>query len=478
MNFEKCLQAGLISLCALALFGCAGMADFLSQPVTPEKVPVEDGLQSKLQKKKIAMTNAAEIAKYQATLVEAVKKDCQAKGSEFSPAPSTGLATNKVSIPRTGYYVLLSENERTKVLGIIDRGYRYVLLPEYLYFCDNGSTTPRVLQVPYSRMYNSRKIMGIASGADTSTDDFERIIKRRLTDLTESPIALPKELEAEFQNVYSANTQVIQEIMDESRAAHNAPIIAKKAKEKAEEDAQWAAEQKKKREQKERNAAAKASILNWDDAPAKARADAMKNKTIVFKSLYLGMPIEDAHHLLFRVLDVANDKGSVYMSATVSSAEETRDIIQTASPNGAMGLLASSLVGTLAGQQMDTVVDGAIILHPTEGNLYAPIFATKGIMGFPEISGFVEATPDGKVTRIVLGETVVNILFSADKMDASTFADQFVKFYNVPRMMISDDLKTWNYMRADGVKLSIYTDGKILTLEKATGQKDLKKSFD
>ena len=96
----------------------------------------------------------------------------------------------------------------------------------------------------------------------------------------------------------------------------------------------------------------------------------------------------------------------------------------------------------------------------------------------PEFAGFVEATPDGKVSRIVLGETIVDTLFSADKMDASAFADQFVKFYNIPRMDVSDDWKTWAYMRADGVKLSIYTKGKILTLEKATGQKDLKKSFD
>jgi hypothetical protein len=87
--------------------------------------------------------------------------------------------------------------------------------------------------------------------------------------------------------------------------------------------------------------------------------------------------------------------------------------------------------------------------------------------------GLIEADSKGKVTKIVLGKTFVNKLFDADKMDASTFADQFVKFYNIPRMDVSSDWKSWVYVSEDGAKLSI-SDEKTLILEKSAG----KKSFD
>lgn len=98
MNFEKWLQAGLISLCTLALFGCAGMKNSLSTPVRPEEVPIENGLQSKLQKNQMAPTNDVAIAEYQATIATAIKKDCQAQGGKFTPTPSTGLAAKRVPI--------------------------------------------------------------------------------------------------------------------------------------------------------------------------------------------------------------------------------------------------------------------------------------------------------------------------------------------------------------------------------------------
>lgn len=45
--------------------------------------------------------------------------------------------------------------------------------------------------------------------------------------------------------------------------------------------------------------------LDWDEAAGNARADAMKGRTIVFKGLYLGMPVEDAAIVLERQLRAA-----------------------------------------------------------------------------------------------------------------------------------------------------------------------------
>jgi len=45
--------------------------------------------------------------------------------------------------------------------------------------------------------------------------------------------------------------------------------------------------------------------LDWDEAAGDARADAMKGRTLVFKGLYLGMPVEDAAIVLERRLRAA-----------------------------------------------------------------------------------------------------------------------------------------------------------------------------
>jgi hypothetical protein len=488
MNIKKILMwCGLGAGCVSLLSGCAGLVDSLSTPITPQEVSLESGLQSKLQKKKMALTNDVEIAEYQAVIADAIRKDCQARGSEFTPAPSTGLATNRVSIPTKLNHLMLTENERTKVLGIIDRGYRYVLLPEYLYFCDNGSVPAKILKVPYSCMYDFSEIGKIAKDIQ-GRDDVERVLASNLLLLKhdrevakvlswdgETILAVPTALaplRAEFKNVYAANTKYIQSLVDDALAKNNAVEAAKKAKKdaelaakKAKEDAELAAKQ-------EQAKLAKQVILAWDDAPAKARAEAMKNKTIVFKSLYLGMPIEDAHHLLYRALGVANDDASIGMNPAVLSMDEATGLISQACPQAVLAAAGAAMSG-----QTDTVVDETVLfmLKAKDGNLYVPLVVADFLTAV--IGGFVEATPDGKVIKIMLGKKAVDILFSAEKMDASAFADQFVKYYNIPRMDASADWRSWVYLRDDGVKLSI-SDEKVLLLERATGQKTLKKSFD
>ena len=505
MNFKKWLQAGLISLCALALFGCASLENALSVKVKPQAVSLDDGLQSKLQKNQMALKNDAEIAKYQAIIAEAIKKDCQAQGSNFTPAPATGWATNKFFMPDR-FYFQISENERASVFGVIGqtkggKGRTYVLLPNYLYvYSSKSGYIPTLLKVPYSCMYNFQDIVDIAKNITKTGrkgplgaefDDVERDMYSTLSSLEHrkentgnqewgnsapASLAVPSKLEPwkdVFANVYAANTKYVKTFVDEALAKNNAvkeaekkaaDAVRKEQAEKEAEAAKIAQEESKKAQQ---------AIQAWDAAPAKARAATMKNKTVVFKSLYLGMPIEDAHHLLYRELDVGNENGRVAMSATVLGAEETTATIDKISPANLLSRIAQ-----MNGQTGSTD-DGMVLLSQKNGNLYVPLFVSVAIPYQGQtllMDGFIEATPDGKVTQIVFGGKVVDVLFSAEKMDASTFADQFVKYYNIPRMDVSDDWKAWTYLGGDGAKLSI-SDKKVLTLERATGQKDLKKSF-
>lgn len=53
--------------------------------------------------------------------------------------------------------------------------------------------------------------------------------------------------------------------------------------------------------------------LDWDEAAANARADAMKDRTLVFKGLYLGMPVEDAAITLERQLRAAGVAEPLYI---------------------------------------------------------------------------------------------------------------------------------------------------------------------
>lgn len=141
--------------------------------------------------------------------------------------------------------------------------------------------------------------------------------------------------------------------------------------------------------------------------------------------------------------------------------------------------IENGLLGILQKNELARIPVTASSVHNiTKGNLYILLVATDSSLGrkVALANGFVEADPNGKVIKIVLGEVFVNKLFDADTMDASTFADQFVKFYNVPRMDVSSDWKSWVYMSEDGAKLSI-SDEKTLILEKKAGQKDLKKAF-
>jgi hypothetical protein len=79
---------------------------------------------------------------------------------------------------------------------------------------------------------------------------------------------------------------------EQQRNERAAQLVAAKA------EKERAAAQQQEESQKQIQA-----ILAWDDSSAKAKAANMKNKTIVFKSFYLGMPPEDAYKLIYRALN-------------------------------------------------------------------------------------------------------------------------------------------------------------------------------
>ena len=132
------------------------------------------------------------------------------------------------------------------------------------------------------------------------------------------------------------------------------------------------------------------AILAWDDAPAKAKATDMKKKTIVFKSLYLGMPSEDAYKLLYRAIKAKN----------------------TSPELAAVGF-----------SQM--------------GGDFADIWA----------KGAIYAGSTGEVVELNLNAIVVNAIFDAEGQEASTFVETFIKACGIPRMDPSDDFSSWTYTK-------------------------------
>jgi hypothetical protein len=175
---------------------------------------------------------------------------------------------------------------------------------------------------------------------------------------------------------------------------------------------------------KEKQDARFKAFSEWDSAPAKAKADAQKGKTIVFKSLYLGMPIDDAHHLLFQAIN-------------------------------------------------STGPSAGLIVFPelTEGNVVVLSLLT----GAP--TGIVVSDSNGNVEKIALKSPVTDLLFGVSGMEASAFAKQFMDAYNIPTMDVSDNLDSWIYTGTDGAKISINLQKSVL-LEKIATKAEQKKTFD
>jgi hypothetical protein len=233
--------------------------------------------------------------------------------------------------------------------------------------------------------------------------------------------------------------------------AKEAAVAAQEEEKRArqiEEEMAWQTEQKAKQEVAaaqeldKRNKQIQA-ILTWDDTPAKTRAASKKNKTIVFKSLYLGMPIEDALHILYRELGAANKPMLIFPPQILTSSEANSFLV----PCG--------------------------ISAPVEENYYSVIMIISD--SGAKLLGLLEATPDRNLIGIVLEGPIVDELFNASGLETSTFVKQFSDSYGV-KMDISDDWQSWVCTKADGAKISI-NSYKAITLEKVASKQKIKKAF-
>ena len=120
--------------------------------------------------------------------------------------------------------------------------------------------------------------------------------------------------------------------------------------------------------------------ISWDEATAKAKADAQKGKTLVFKGLYLGMPLDDACGTLNHRL---NDLGVV--SVTTENGQKRIGLLWT----------------------MRGIIDKDVeILADTSGN----------------------------VSSILLSKQVLDILFDSENMPPKEFLQTFIKAYDIPKL--------------------------------------------
>ncbi len=126
----------------------------------------------------------------------------------------------------------------------------------------------------------------------------------------------------------------------------------------------------------------------WDEATAKAKADAQKGKTLVFKGLYLGMPIDDACGTLNHRL---NDPGAV--SVTTENGQKRIELLRK-----------------MWGISVEKDVE---ILADTSGN----------------------------VSSILLSKQVLDILFDSENMPQKEFLQTFINAYDIPKL--ESEMKEW-----------------------------------
>lgn len=227
----------------------------------------------------------------------------------------------------------------------------------------------------------------------------------------------------------------------EKKLAEEQKIIEAKEKKRAEELAAQEASEKQEI----------ATLLAWDDTEAKSRAEKMNGQTIVFKSLYLGMPIEDAMHLVYK--DMQEDEEPNFVYPHVLTATQANNIL-------AQFMIAKAAMN--------------------EENLYVIVVSVRVGAGNTVLHGMIEATPDGKVVKFLFDNVIVDGLFGSQDLDATNFIKQFRSAYKVPSMELVDDSwanPTWSCTTKGGAKLTV-THKKIFLLEQVPSRVERKNAFD
>lgn len=426
--------------CVLFLSGCAGLENTLTSDVASHEIKADKFDFTKPSKGGVS---DKEVVVWRSSLQGAIKEDCVDNKSYFRPAPSP--ATNQVKV-MWGYRLTLSEPEAGTLIGTIDRssdlGRFYVLFPEYFYCVITAAVPPEATKIPYTCLHNKS-----AGGLwCLATDQTDLYMYGQDTKAVAYEVADSRAEEA-LKNIYAANNAAISKHISDMAAEKAA---AEEAEAKAKEEAEAKAKEAEQKEIQE--------FLAWDGASAKATAEAMKGKTIVFKSLYLGMPIGDAYHILCKELDPIYD-------------------MENLSQMGATGFLAFPMKDhwmpfTGFANVLMTMACQVPYQPKNTDSQFAVLLAMDGV------SAIIEANPKGEVVTIALSARVIDKLFSANGLDGSAFADQFMKSYGISKMETVGTLlnPAWTFTSKDGAKLTIDSE-KTLLLEKVSGQQEVKKAF-
>jgi hypothetical protein len=254
---------------------------------------------------------------------------------------------------------------------------------------------------------------------------------------------------------YAATAErCLDELLQRRRAQEEAVRLEIAKKERAEKRAQMEAEERE-REESQKNQIE--SMLAWDDSVAKSRAKAMSGKTIVFKTLYVGMPIEDALRILFKRMNDHGRADIVYPQ--VITAFEAYRMLE------ANNLTDGCLVQDFARVIQENAESQVVVI--------SSFSIGRGIA----LHSFVSADSSGEVNKICMDAGLINILFDSADLDAAQFVERFKSAYNIPLEMTNVWPQEWSYTAASGAKLTI-DDNKTLRLEKVASESERKATFD
>ena len=202
-----------------------------------------------------------------------------------------------------------------------------------------------------------------------------------------------------------------------------------------------------------------ASLRAWDISKAKKKAKKLKSKTPVVKSLYLGMPIDDALGLLFNMLDGSDYYiyPKVIRYGDVSEVMRKKGFLETT--------LGSISITDFVSNNMEYDTKSSPVVVIFSGDI---------------ISGYVFADASGRAIKIMLEGYLVDLLFNAKNMEAEYFVEKFAPAYGIPDMelMIDDDWnRSWVFTAKNGVRVEV-DSSKALTLERVASRKDIDAAFD
>ncbi len=148
------------------------------------------------------------------------------------------------------------------------------------------------------------------------------------------------------------------------------------------------------------------------------RADAKKSNTLVFKKLYLGMPIADCLQLINYSMGLPQRLPTPHKDPS-----ETADANADKNPNAA---LAGFMLGGLRAQFGANEDDNSYVVYSSKG----VSFIAKDINDKP----FAMADASGLITGFQLSPKILNKFFESANQPKEEFLKAFMNAYNIPKL--------------------------------------------